>query len=272
MGRAAVSVGDRLDDRQAEAAAPVAAARTRPAEALEGPFSELLRQARPAIEDMKLDEAVMGARHKRDRSGAVAQRVVEHVAERLAEARPIGFEAQVGLHVDFERAAGVFGSAGEAAGDLTDDLARRRALGTDRQLAAVGLGDRQQVFGDSGRGDLTIAYDGAAQSFGVGAAAPLAAPATTACGSKAASPRSTSSASTAAKTRSSPPARPGHASAASPGASRLGAVGLMGPKPSSRRRWPRRARRRRCRCRCHPLRRGDRRLRGPAGRSAHCRR
>jgi hypothetical protein len=92
MSLPTVRANNGLDDRQAEAAAAITIARRGPAEALEGTPEELLGKSRAPIEHMNLDRPVLTSGLEVDPAGAVAQRVVNHAANYLIEAQPVGIE------------------------------------------------------------------------------------------------------------------------------------------------------------------------------------
>src|SRR5688500_4514983 len=78
-GAAAVRLGDRPHDREAEAGA---AARARPVaagEAFEGALGDVGREAGAAVGDLEADAAVVGPRPQHDVALAVTQGVVDEV-------------------------------------------------------------------------------------------------------------------------------------------------------------------------------------------------
>src|SRR5436190_5039325 len=85
---AAVRTGDGLDDGEPEAA-PVLPSGIDLAEALERAREERLRESFALVEDVQLDAAVAGRGRERDQAAAVAQRVVDHVGERLVQAEGV---------------------------------------------------------------------------------------------------------------------------------------------------------------------------------------
>src|SRR5215831_18239493 len=94
MRRPLVRTRDRLDDRQAEATAVLAPVRLGTAEALERALAKPLGEARPAVTDMELDDALASNGSQLHRAVAIAKGVVEQVAERLLEPEPVATHGQ----------------------------------------------------------------------------------------------------------------------------------------------------------------------------------
>ena len=63
-----------------------------PAEALEGTFQQIGREAAALVEDVQLGDAVAPFGLQRNASAPVAERVVDEVAERLLEPHAIGLD------------------------------------------------------------------------------------------------------------------------------------------------------------------------------------
>jgi hypothetical protein len=81
-----VRAGDELHDRQAEPGPGAAARLVGATEAVEGTIAEVGRKARAFVADVKLYEIASLLCPKLDRAGAVRERVVHQVHERLAYA------------------------------------------------------------------------------------------------------------------------------------------------------------------------------------------
>src|SRR5262249_25607518 len=97
VGLASVGAGYRTHDCQPEPAAAVAPARRGAAEALERALDEGVRKALAAVGDVDLDAALDLANLERDRTRAVAERVVDHAPDRLVEAQAVGDDHRVRL-------------------------------------------------------------------------------------------------------------------------------------------------------------------------------
>ena len=93
---------------------------------------------------------VDAARREGDRAGAVAERVVDQGADRLVERRRSAIELELAALPHLDPPARFAGAAGEAALDRLEGGAEAQRLEPQRQLAALGLGDRQQVLGELG--------------------------------------------------------------------------------------------------------------------------
>src|SRR5437867_3989768 len=89
VGGTVVRSRDRGDDRQPKSASRAAACAVGAAEAVERVLEEVVRNARALVEHVQLERAVGRSRAERDRSAAVAERVVDQVAERLLDAEPV---------------------------------------------------------------------------------------------------------------------------------------------------------------------------------------
>ena len=142
-----MGLGDRPHDRQTEAGSPARAGGIGTRETLESVGQELGQEARSAVEHVQLDEAVMLGRSHHDRAVTEAQRVVDHVAERLIEPRDVGVDEDLGLRLDGHRALDEAIKMGVALGDHPHRPVDLEALVDDRQTLVVALGDDEQILG-----------------------------------------------------------------------------------------------------------------------------
>ena len=101
--------------------------------------------------DVELDRSV-------DRGGAqvhtpvaVAERVVDEVAERLLETQAVAADRHSGRGVVGERPRTLLRSPLEPGHDRGQELVRVERLHAERQLPAIGAGDQQQVLGELGQ-------------------------------------------------------------------------------------------------------------------------
>ena len=94
MGVAVVRFGYRLDDGEAEAASAAASTRIAAGESVEGVGEEVSREAGPVVSDVELDVPVSAGGLQRDLVAAVAERVVDEVAERLFEPHSVAGDSQ----------------------------------------------------------------------------------------------------------------------------------------------------------------------------------
>src|SRR5688500_11592861 len=96
-GAAAVRLGDRAHDREAEAAAPARPCPVAAGEALERALGDVGREAAPAVGHLEANAAVVGPRPQHDVALAVAQGVVYEVAERLPQAHGVRLDGHVAV-------------------------------------------------------------------------------------------------------------------------------------------------------------------------------
>src|SRR5205807_349146 len=143
----AVGVRDRIDDREAQARPSARPALVRPAEALERTREEVLRETRPLIANVQLDDSLDETRLDADRPLAVTKRVLDEVAERLLEPQPVAREAQVLRGVDLERPPHLLRPPREAVAHALEEVVRRDALRSERELPLIRAGDQQQIPG-----------------------------------------------------------------------------------------------------------------------------
>ena len=80
--------GHRLNDCEAQPGAPFGTRLVRAAEALERVRQEVRREALAFVADAEDELSVFGLSTEPDRSGAMAERVVHEIPERLLEADP----------------------------------------------------------------------------------------------------------------------------------------------------------------------------------------
>src|SRR5690242_7382308 len=88
-GGAAVGVRDRGDDGEAEAHTGCLTRSVGAAEALEGVWDELGREAGAVVADAELEGAVLIGGFESYRACAVAERVLDQVGERLFQPPPV---------------------------------------------------------------------------------------------------------------------------------------------------------------------------------------
>ena len=100
-----------------------------------------------AVGDLQRDAAVVRRRAQDDVAGAVAQRVVDQVAERLAQPQRVGADRHVAV-LDEDRAAGAVGAVGEAVADALEQRPHAQRLAPHRQLALLRPGEDEQVLGE----------------------------------------------------------------------------------------------------------------------------
>ena len=150
-GAAAVRAGDELDDREAEPGSAAAARLVGAAEAVERALSELGRETPAGVADVQLHERSprLGP-GQLDRPLAVRERIVDEVHDRLADAKRIGLDLQLGLH-DSQLSTEGGRSAREPRRGVVQQVCDRDDLRPDRQLALVGAGDQQETVGESGQ-------------------------------------------------------------------------------------------------------------------------
>src|SRR5205085_7705721 len=115
-GGAAVSLRDRLHDREAEPAAAAPSTLVGAAEAVERARGERRGEARALVGDVQLHPAVLRTRRELDRPGAVRERVRDEIAECLLDPGGIRVDDELvpgGAH----HAAELTRLSGEPAGD-----------------------------------------------------------------------------------------------------------------------------------------------------------
>ncbi len=141
------------------------------------------REALAAVEHVDLDRAVVAPRARSSIvAGAVAKGVVDHAADRLVESQPVGVdrERRRGRYLDL--AAPPPRPGGRSGGRRRRGRrAGSSALQAQRQLAALGLGDRQQVLGELGEPVGLLGGRGERRAQFLAASGPLPAPAPARC-------------------------------------------------------------------------------------------
>jgi hypothetical protein len=139
----AVGARDPVDDRKAEACSSVAARLVGSAEALECVLEEGRRESGAVVQHVQLDVGVPALRAEDDGSPAVAERIVDEVAERLLQAEPVGLERRRATAFDRDRTV-----AAEAAGDAAKQVVGVDRLALQRQVPLLGAGQQEQVVRD----------------------------------------------------------------------------------------------------------------------------
>jgi hypothetical protein len=132
-----VRQGDRLDDREPEAAARARASVASATEPLEGPGQERRRKATSVIPDVKLDHVASRNRGQRDRTSAVAERVVDQVGESLTDADGVADELEPGRRLGRQRSALLVRTAGEPFDDAAEQLVGVDRCDADRQRPLI---------------------------------------------------------------------------------------------------------------------------------------
>ena len=140
---------DRVDDREPEAGSASRPRDVRAAEAIERVREEVGGKARPLVAHPQHDHPRDVHRLEPDRAGAVTERVVDEVPERLLEAQPVADEDAILRCVDLERAARFGGSGVEPPGHGIEHLADDVALTRERKPPVLGAREHQQVLGES---------------------------------------------------------------------------------------------------------------------------
>src|ERR1700710_496368 len=151
MRLAAVGAGNHLHDRQAETTATVSVTGRGAAEALEGSPQEVLRKTTSVVSDVDLHNTVLFTGEEVDRALAVAEGVVDHAADRLVDAQTIGGEDGRNRGGYLDSPPSLLSPPGEPTLDAVEGLHEIEPGEPQRQLAALGLGDRQQILGELGK-------------------------------------------------------------------------------------------------------------------------
>src|SRR4051794_27586791 len=107
MRRAAVCTRDHVDDREPETGSPGRPRGVRATERLEGATHEALGEPPALVANVELDAAVASRHAEDDPAGAVTERVLDEVAERLLCAKPVDVELEVSVRLDLERPSGL---------------------------------------------------------------------------------------------------------------------------------------------------------------------
>src|SRR5205085_12145445 len=128
---AAVGAGDRGHDREPEARAAATPAAGGAAEALERAVEEPGRKAAPLVAHVQLDGGLPHAGFEHDRAVAVAECVLDEVAERLLEAQPVALELETRRCVDGERPPRLLRPPREPVPDARQELVRRDLLAAE---------------------------------------------------------------------------------------------------------------------------------------------
>ena len=105
----------------------------------------------PLVGNLDLDQVAVAARTQDHVAPAVAQGVVDQVAEGLAQAQRVGVQLEPGRRLDPERAAGGRGALGEAHPRRLELGGGVQALVSDRQRPVGGARQHQQVIGERGQ-------------------------------------------------------------------------------------------------------------------------
>jgi hypothetical protein len=137
-----MSVGDELDDREAQPRPAAAARLVGAAETVEGPIPELARKPGAGVDDVKLDELapLLGPEH--DRAFAVREGVVDQVRERLAYAKWIGLDVEGGL-LDAKLPSERVRSVREPCRGVCQQISAPDDLSSDGQRPLVCAGDEE---------------------------------------------------------------------------------------------------------------------------------
>ena len=104
----------------------------------------------PSSATDELDRGAVAAPAERDRARAVAQRVVDEVAERLREPQLVGVEDQPRLGVHAQRPPVLGRAGGEARADALEQLGGVERLGAHGERAVAAARQHQQVLGELG--------------------------------------------------------------------------------------------------------------------------
>ena len=171
---------DRPHDREAEAAALPGASAVAAREALERALGEGGREALALIGDLERQPGALPAGPQHDLALAVAERVVDEVAERLAQAQLVGVDRLLVAGVDRDAAPALAGATGEAARHPVELLAQLERLRPHGQLALARAREDQEVLGqlreviafldrrDQRLADLGVVPPGAQRSLELG--------------------------------------------------------------------------------------------------------
>src|SRR3954470_1011987 len=127
---------DRAHDRQAEPGPAAArAGGVAAAEAFEGPRDELRRKARACVGYREHRRPGIFRGVQLDRSLPVPEGVVEEIADRLAQARFVGDDAESGRGGHTNAAFAFAGSVGETITDAVEQVANVQRKAPDRHAA-----------------------------------------------------------------------------------------------------------------------------------------
>ena len=145
---AAVGAGHEIDNRETQAGSAATAGLIGTAEAVERPWHELVGHTDALVGHVQLYAAVLAHSREGDRAGAMDERVLDEVVQRLLEARLVAVHdgpARVG---DSKWASGSTGERVEPESDAFEQRVRVDGFSPQRQKALVVAGDEQQILGE----------------------------------------------------------------------------------------------------------------------------
>jgi hypothetical protein len=117
-------------------------------ETVEGPRGDVGGEAGSLVRNIELGARGRSARADHDFPFAVTKRVVDEVAEGLAQAQRVGAHPLIPVGSDLDRAALLLGPIHEAIPYAVQQGANVERLAPHRQLPLAGAGDDKQVLGE----------------------------------------------------------------------------------------------------------------------------
>jgi hypothetical protein len=145
-------VGSRneVDDGESESGAALSSRRVCPAEAVERLIPKIGRKAPPSVENVKRDEVAVRFCDELDPTVAVAERVVDEIAERLFDAEPVDVEVG-GSGIDMQLTAETQCAAREAVGYRPQESVRIDWFSPERKRSLVGARDEEKFLREPGQ-------------------------------------------------------------------------------------------------------------------------
>jgi hypothetical protein len=137
---------DGVDDREPETASAATACVVAPREAFEGARSDLGRESPSLVPDVELDHLTGPPGADRDRPVAVAERVVDEVAERLLEPEPIRRDLDASRDLDRDPSALARRALAEAVGGGPRQLVEIDRLDPQTERLPVGARNQEKIL------------------------------------------------------------------------------------------------------------------------------
>jgi len=137
---------DRGNDREAQPGAGSIAGST--AEPLERARYEIRRKPLTLVDDMQFEGAVVFGGFEPHGSSAVAQGVLDEVAERLLEPPPVGEHLGPRRNNDLDLSTRIVSAAAEAGRNRVEQLSDHNARSAKRQRPGVDASEEQKVVGE----------------------------------------------------------------------------------------------------------------------------